>query len=347
MSGSLASANTACQLRPVTLEAPTAPSAPARPGRRILVTVILAVFVFAALSLLSDVRALGDSLARFRWSALGIALSLVLGNYFLRFLRWQYYLGRLGVQVPAGTSGLVFLAGFIMSVTPGKMGEVFKSLLLYEYRGISIARTASIVIAERLLDLVALVFLVSLGSTAFEHGRAVAVVGGLAVLAIVLVCTVRSLADFAFARLERIRFTARFVPKLREAYDALRALTRPAPFFVGGLYALLGWTLECVATWFLIEGFAGARMGWDGATFGYAAGTLAGALAMLPGGLGVAEVGMAGLFRAASPSLSLATASAATILVRLSTLWFGVVLGALALFVLRATHTRRVATEAA
>jgi glycosyltransferase 2 family protein len=328
----------------VTLDVSPAESTPPRPGRRILVTVVLAVFVFAALSLLSDVRALGTSLARFRWSALGVALALVLGNYGLRFLRWQYYLKRLDVSVPAGTSALVFAAGFVMSVTPGKMGEVFKSLLLYEYRGISIARTASVVVAERLLDLVALVFLVSVGSTAFEHGRAVAVVGGLAVFAIVLGCTVRPLGEFVLGRLARLRFAARFVPKLREAYDALHALTRPAPFFIGGLYALFGWTLECVATFFLVNGFADAAMGWDGATFGYAAGTLAGALAMLPGGLGVAEVGMAGLFRAADPTLSIATATAATILVRLSTLWFGVVLGALALFVLRATHRRRPAT---
>lgn len=301
---------------------------------------MLAVFVFAALSLLSDVRALGSSLSTFDWSALGVALALVLGNYLLRFLRWQYLLRKLDVHVSTGTSALVFLAGFVMSVTPGKMGEVFKSLLLYEYRGIGVARTASIVVAERLLDLVALVVLVSLGSTAFPYGRAIALGGAAVVLVIVLGCTVRSLGELGFRVLGRIGFTARLVPKLREAYDALQALTRPAPFFVGGFYALVGWTLECLATWFLVQGFAGAHIGWQGATFGYAAGTLAGALAMLPGGLGVAEVGMAGLFRAASPSLSLATATAATILVRLSTLWFGVVLGACALFVLRLTHRK-------
>ncbi len=301
---------------------------------------VLAVFVFAALSLLSDVRALGTSLSAFAWRALASALALVLGNYVLRFLRWQYLLRRLEVEVPTGTSALVFLAGFIMSVTPGKMGEVFKSLLLYEYRGIGVPRTASIVVAERLLDLVALVVLVSLGSTAFAHGRAVALAGGLVVLAIVLVCTVRPIGEFALSLLERLGVGARFVPKLREAYEALRALTRPAPFLVGGSYALVGWALECLATWSLLEGFPGVKIGWEGATFGYAAGTLAGALAMLPGGLGVAEVGMAGLFRAASPTLSIATATAATILVRLSTLWFGVVLGALALLVLRATHVK-------
>jgi uncharacterized membrane protein YbhN (UPF0104 family) len=60
----------------------------------------------------------------------------------------------------------------------------------------------------------------------------------------------------------------------------------------------------------------------------------------------VAEVGIAGLFKAASPTLSAATAAAATILVRLSTLWFGVALGAIALFVLRTTHAKYVASDA-
>ncbi|MET0283945.1 MAG: lysylphosphatidylglycerol synthase transmembrane domain-containing protein [Polyangiales bacterium] len=330
----------------MSIDASPVPAAPPRQGRKILVTAILAVFVFAGLSFLSDVRALGDSLATFQWRMLGIALALVLGNYTLRFLRWQYLLNRLGVVVPAGTSALVFLSGFIMSVTPGKMGEVFKSFLLWEYRGISIARTASVVVAERLLDLVALVLLVSLGSTAFEHGRAVAFAGGLVVFGIVLGCTVRPIGEWGLGLLGRIKLTARLTPKLREAYDALHALTRPAPFLIGGLYALLGWALECLATWYLVQGFQGAIIGWDGATFSYAAGTLAGALAMLPGGLGVAEVGMTSLFRAASPTLPAATAAAATILVRLSTLWFGVALGAVALFVLRATHTKQVATDA-
>ncbi len=311
-------------------------------GRRLIATGILAVLVFAGLSLMSDVRALGESLQRFAWPSLFVALGLVLGNYFIRFLRWQYYLGVLGVRVEPRLSGLVFLSGFLMSVTPGKMGEVFKSMLLHEYRGIGIARTASVVVAERLLDLVALVVLVSLGSTTFAHGRAVAFSGALVVTALVLACTVRPVGYFFLDRLAGLRFTARIAPKLRETYDALFELTRPVPFLAGGLMALLGWSLECLATWFLVRGFD-VEMEVLGATFAYAAGTLAGALAMLPGGLGVTEVGMSGLFRAAAPDFAIAGATAATILVRLSTLWFGVALGGLAWLVLRATQHKNAA----
>jgi uncharacterized protein (TIRG00374 family) len=341
MAASLALHRGPCQLRPVAEnELRAEPSTPSL-GRGVLIAVLLAVCVFAVLSVASDLSELGESLASFRLPALAAALGLVLGNYVLRFLRWQYYLRALDVRVEPSLSALVFLAGFVMSVTPAKMGEVLKSFLLREYRGIDIARTASIVVAERLLDLVALVLLVSLSGMGVPHGRLIALAGALLVAGLTVVCTVRPLGLWLLAQLARLTFLARLVPQLRQAYDALHALTRPRPFVIGALFAALGWALECVATWCLFQGFADAPMEIAGASFGYAAGTLAGALAMLPGGLGVAELGMSGLFRVASPTLSLATAAAATILVRLCTLWFGVALGGIALFVLRATADKQ------
>jgi len=310
-------------------------------GRRVIITIVLSVAVFAALSVASDLRALGQSVRSFQLMALGWALLLVLGNYVLRFARWQYYLRYLSIPVAAPLSALVFLSGFLMSVTPGKMGEVFKSVLLHEYRGISVPRTASIVVAERLMDLVALVFLVAVSSIGFPNGAAIAAIGALLVLSIVLFATVRSLSLWFFDQLETIAPLKGIVPRLREAYDALNELTQPGPFVVGSVLALFGWTLECLATYEIVRGFADTQTSLAGASFSYATGTLAGALSMLPGGLGMAEVGMTALLKAVSTQITPATATAATILVRLCTLWFGVALGGLSLLVLRAVGQRR------
>ena len=308
--------------------------------RGVLLTLVLAVIVFAGLSVASDLRALGASLAQFRGAAFGFALLLVFGNYVLRFVRWQYYLRHLSIPAPLALSALVFLSGFLMSVTPGKMGEVFKSVLLHEYRGVGIARTASIVVAERLMDLVALVFLVAVSSIGFPHGGAITALGALLVLSIVLFATVRQLSHWCFDQMETIAALKSIVPRLREAYEALYVLMRPTPFLVGSLLALSGWALECLATYQIVHGFADTQSSLAGAAFSYATGTLAGALAMLPGGLGVAEIGMTGLLRAVSQQITPATAAAATILVRLATLWFGVALGGVALLVLRAVGRR-------
>ena len=61
---------------------------------------------------------------------------------------------------------------------------------------------------------------------------------------------------------------------------------------------------------------------------------------MMPGGLGVTEAGMTGLL-AAVAHVPLAVATGATLLVRVATLWWAVVVGAIALAAFRAMMRRR------
>ena len=56
-----------------------------------------------------------------------------------------------------------------MSITPGKVGEVLRSMLLKASDGVPFTRTAPIVVADRLTDLVALVLLSLVGL--MEHGE--------------------------------------------------------------------------------------------------------------------------------------------------------------------------------
>ena len=64
----------------------------------------------------------------------------------------------------------------------------------------------------------------------------------------------------------------------------------------------------------------------------FSLGSLAGALSFLPGGRGVAETSMTGLIRVLG-DVPKAAAAAATVLIRLATLWFAVALGLVALAV--------------
>lgn len=315
--------------------------------RKVLVGTLLGALVFAGLSLYADLASLRDNLGAFRWSAFGVALALASGNYVLRYVRWQYYLRRIGVHVPHGESALVFLSGFVMSVTPGKLGEVFKSLLLYESRGTSVARTAPVVFAERLTDLLALVLLTAAGSLSFERGVPIAA-GGAALCGFALLASAwRPLGELLLRVAARLPLVKRIAPRLREAYESLFTMTRPAPLLFATTLATLSWGLECVALWVLLDALPGGGLGWEASFFAYSASTIAGAVAMMPGGLGVTEAGMTGLIQALSGgAIGSAAATAATMLCRLATLWWAVVVGAFALAILRRV-ARRPATEAA
>jgi uncharacterized protein (TIRG00374 family) len=112
--------------------------------------------------------------------------------------------------------------------------------------------------------------------------------------------------------------------------DAVRALLAYWPLAVSIVLSFLSWGLEGIAFGLCIR-----AIGFDGMTLGlaaavYAIASVLGALTFLPGGIGLTEVSMTGLLVAAGMSGS--DASAATLLIRIVTMWLGVALGWLALF---------------
>lgn len=323
---------------------PGDPPAAPKLGRQVVIATVIGVLVIAGMSIYGDAQALLANLRRYDWSFFGYGLALATANYVVRWVRWEYYLARLGVTgVPKLESARIFTAGFVMSITPGKVGEVFKSLLLHESRGVSIARTAPIVVAERLTDLLALVVLAAIGSLALDEGGWVAAGGGALVFGVWAVCAWRPLGELCLRIAAKLPVVAKLVPRLREAYDALRVLVAPGPFAIATLMSVVSWFLECVSLWLIARGFPlteGGDIGWLEATFAYSVPTIAGAVAMMPGGLGVTEAGMTGVLeRLAGMGTSVATAT--TLLVRFATLWWAVVLGLGAL----AWHRRDMATR--
>ncbi|HEX6764209.1 MAG TPA: hypothetical protein VF103_02000, partial [Polyangiaceae bacterium] len=66
--------------------------------RRLLVALLLGVLVYGAFVLYTGVKELRSALGHFQWSAFAFAIALASSNYLVRFAKWQYYLGRLGIR---------------------------------------------------------------------------------------------------------------------------------------------------------------------------------------------------------------------------------------------------------
>src|SRR5678809_962969 len=91
--------------------------------------------------------------------------------------------------------------------------------------------------------------------------------------------------------------------------------------------AVPAWGCECVGFAAIVNAFPGAHVDLGLAIVIYASTTIAGALSFLPGGLGVTEGGMILLLVEGASGLDRATALDATLLTRLATLWFAVLIG--------------------
>ena len=317
--------------------------------RRILVAMLLGVCVYGAFALYTGLGQIQQSLSTFRFSAFGAACALAFGNYVLRYFKWEFYLGRLEVRrdAPIGTldSFLTFLSGFVLTVTPGKVGEVFKSLILFETHGVAMTRTAPIVVAERATDVIGIVVLIVLGSLGFSGGLLWAGIGAALVLALLVVVANRRLSLGMIQVVARLPGrVGKMAPKLEAAYESLALMLEVKNLAVPSVLSAAAWMLECLALWVILAGF-GESTSVALSTFFYATSTLVGAIVPVPGGLGVTESALMGQMTELG-HVDKSTAAAAMILVRFATLWFAVLVGFVALSLLKRRYPTLLAKDA-
>ena len=140
--------------------------------------------------------------------------------------------------------------------------------------------------------------------------------------------------------LSRLPLISRVGDKLTDMYRAMRVCVAPAPLAATLTASLIAWGAECVGYMLIFRGF-GVEASLDVSTFLYAFATVAGGA--MPGGLGVADGALVGGALKLVPGVSEPVAVAASLLIRGATLWFGVMIGAVAVLraskILDATNT--------
>lgn len=298
--------------------------------RRILISLVFALIVYMGFVLWSDWRALHAALTDFPWYLLPVAILLTLVNYAGRALKWHWYLRILNVPISLAESSRIFAVGMLMVMTPGKAGEFLKSYMVKNAVGTPISVTAPVVLAERLTDGIAMIVLASAGLFAFADNRAriaaAVVLGGF--LIGVTIVQIRPLALWLISLVEKLPIIRRFAHTLRELYESSYILFGPRRLLLSILWGMVSWLAESMAYFVILSGF-GVEMNLQTlliSTFIFSISSVFGALLATPGGLGAAEGSLVALAEQLL-HLSVAPATAAALLVRFCTLWFGVLIG--------------------
>jgi glycosyltransferase 2 family protein len=306
---------------------------------KIFGALLLFAAVVTALSLFGDVGELGAAFRTFDWWLLFPILLLTLWNYAWRFVKWQLYLRRLAVgAISTSTSLLVYLAGFSMAITPGKVGELVKSIYLRRITGSPINRTSAIVAAERVTDGLAMLVLASIALTQFNYGRTLVAIIAIGVVIGLMLLQRPGLLRRVLLKLENRPLFNRGVPHGLAFLDASESLYRPATLVRAVGLGVISWTGECIAFYLVLVGL-GLEGNWELvliAMFVLAVSSLLGGISMLPGGLGVTDASVAGMLLVLvdDEQMTRGVAAAATIIIRFTTLWFAVALGAVAMAIL-------------
>jgi glycosyltransferase 2 family protein len=262
------------------------------------------------------------------------ALGFAAASFGLRTLRWHFFLPLVGAFPTLLTSFRTQLVGFSLTMTPGKVGELYKCYLMEQCTGVPAARTAPIVLFEKLMDAAAFAGLALLGA-AFLPAFGDAVSGAARTLLVVLILglmlglvartvSTRSLAGLLVPLAQRNRLGARLATAAELALAASADLLDVRVVARNLVLSFAARTCDGLAlawsAWAL-----GIGIPLLGGVFALNTSGTMGGLSMLPGGIGVVEATMSLIL--AGFGASSAAALAATMLARFFTFWLWVAIG--------------------
>jgi len=300
--------------------------------RRLTISIIAGLAIFVVLSIYADIDKIGQAFAEFRWSYIPLILALTFLNYLLRFYKWHYFLSCICIEIKKKDSLAIFFSGLSMSVTPAKLGEVFKSYLLKRLHGIEVSRSVSVVFAERITDMFALLILSAIFFSTFQYGREVLSIIMAILLTLIAILQSKQLCLKLVKVLSTLPLVNRFSASLVFVCESAHTLFHLKNLIIATSISVLSWGFECLAMYFVLLGFS-VNVSIPLSTFVFSFSLLVGAISMIPGGLGITEGSMAGLLILAGFSKGIA--AGATLIIRFCTLWFGVTIGLITLFLLR------------
>jgi len=284
--------------------------------------ILFAVVVYLIMGVYANFGNLLLALEKFNWIYLPLMIILVTLAYFVRFIKWNFFLRNVDVYLPLKQNLFVFFSGLSMTITPAKAGEIWKGWLIREINGENLSNTVPVVIVDRVTDVIGLIILSLTGILYYKSGIYVLLILVILFAAFIIAIKSETISNRLISILETR--AGRYSGDIKDMHETFKR-SLASKYLVGmSLLAVVAWFLECLSIFFVIQGF-GQSISLVLSVFLYSFASIVGAVSLIPGGLGVAEATLSGLLVIFGFSSSIAVGAA--LIIRLGTLWYGAILG--------------------
>ncbi|MFZ3076840.1 MAG: lysylphosphatidylglycerol synthase transmembrane domain-containing protein [Candidatus Aenigmatarchaeota archaeon] len=300
------------------------------------IPLVLAIIIFAAWFWLSNPAKMLESIASANILFVLSAVALTLVSISMKAFRWQTLLKGINVAIPFSLAFSSFISATAISVlTPGRVGEPVRGLILKKKNGTNFSETLPLIITERVLDLIvalsfAIAGIIVMGSALSADIRLFlnlsAVVSAAALVLVVSALLSERLGKTFVGILLKLPI-GRMKPKIEHVassfYESSRKIKIGTVFFIS-LITLLTWVVEGGILFFSVKSI-GFDLSLLTAIEIISLAQIIGLVSSLPGGLGSVETVLTLLILPFL--LALPAASAATIIYRFASLWVGMAIG--------------------
>lgn len=325
---------------------------------QILLGLALALAIYIVLVLFLDNsgqldQSMGPLLRRFSVALLLLCVLTQVSAGFFRFLEWHYYLGVIEARdkISLKDSLIIFVASFTFVVSPGKAGELLKSLLLKLRTEVPVARSAPVVVAERIVDGLAVILILlltllfsdeqlQLGEYRAVSQTVIFASAGLIGFGLVAV-QIKPLAYFCLDIVKHTPLLWRLHHPLLEFYESSREIFKLKHIALTTIMGVGVYLSTSVGFLIVLYGFGLQISGILilQAMFIVGAVSAIGALSFVPNGAGVSEISntlmLTIIVAPSNPEMTPAVAAAASLIQGFFHKWFRVLVGMLVAVIYR------------
>lgn len=319
---------------------------------QIFLGIIIVLGIYIALLLLldnqgqlSDADGVLDTLQNFPILYMIPVIICQLLVIMFRFIEWHYYILVIGAKgkISLLDSAVIHISGFTMVVSPGKVAELLKAVFLKAKTGIPIARGMPVIIAERIVDGIAVIVIMALtlilaGENLYlgEYdgvSRVIIYSSSALIIAGLIVVQIRPLAYFFLNIIQRLPFINRGYHPLVTFYESSQEIFKLRHVLPMSLMGIGVYVSSSVGFVVILLGL-GFELSWQlflQTTFILGVTSAVAAVSFVPNGAGVAEASntimLTGIIGAVNPLMTLSVATAAAILQGFFHKWFRVLVG--------------------
>ena len=297
--------------------------------KSLLLGILGIIAIYAIILIAFDVNIISEKINDFDFQYLLFIIPLIPLTWGVLFLRWNLLLKNSAIDIPLKDNFIIFISGFALGVTPGKVGELIKAQLLKNKFNIPRSKTAPLVIVERFYDFFAIAIISLFGILVFEYSIYIFTILAIGIIIFLTITSSEKLFLKFLQKIEKIKFLRNFSSELPKSFTIIQKSTRGKIFPLSIILSVIFWILDSIIAYLTLLSFGIDIIDYFVLMSIYTSSIILGVISFLPLGIGVVEGSLVGFLSLNGIEFPLATAI--VVFIRFFTRWIGVMAGFLGL----------------
>jgi uncharacterized protein (TIRG00374 family) len=294
---------------------------------------LISLLVFLAIAFLGGIGKVVGTILSSNLYLYSLAFLSVFIGYLVSFGKWTYFMKKLGVRVSLKKNLAVYLSLYSMDLTPGKIGRVVTAYTMSRIAKIRVFNVLPIVAMDTVTDFLGAAVVALAAAVYFNQFLLIVIVGDL----ISIFPAFFVLNDWFFNFIKKAFRDSSYLDMItlygEEYFTSQSKLNKPKIYLVSMLFTIPSALLYSLALYFVIlavtqtpSAVAVAAPSLGHTVLIYYTAQILGAMTSLPGNIGVTDGALVAMLNNVM-NFNIYVSSAITIMTRIATLWFGVLLG--------------------